>query len=115
VLLIAGIPRLVGAQGQPPPAAPEPPSAISVISRSLEPGAKIPDRRPPIEVVFQDRQRLVDPGRITMTLDEADVTGFLKIAPDRVSYTPPSGLPAGQRRVQVNLVGKDGQTLQTVG
>lgn len=93
--------------------APQPsaPSPLSVVSQSPSPEAKAADKRAPIELVFEDPKGQVDPSKVTMSLDAADVTGFLEITRGRVRYLPPSDLPAGQRRVQITLRGKDGQPL----
>jgi len=93
--------------------APQPsaPSPLSVVSQSPSPEAKAADKRAPIELVFEDPKGEVDPSKVTMSLDGADVTGFLEIAPGRVRYAPPSDLPAGRRSIRISLKNRAGQPL----
>lgn len=100
----------LSAQGPPTPAA-QAPITLSIVTQTPSPQATVADRRIPIELVFQDPQGLVETPGVVMTLDAADVTSFLEITRGRVRYLPPSDLPAGQRRVQITLRGKDGQPL----
>lgn len=106
VPLFSGVPN--AQEAQPPPAQPPP---LSILTQTPSTGATIPDRRPVVEIMFEDPKNLVDPSKVTMTIDDADVTSFLEISPGRVRYTPPGDLPHGQRRVQINLAGQDGQPL----
>lgn len=113
-LILVHIPLLLNAQERQPPAS-QAGAPLSLVLQTPAPEAKIDDRRTPVEILFDDPQGLVEASGVTMTLDAADVTGFVEVTRGRVRYLPPSDLPAGQRRVQITLTGKDGRPLGTYG
>lgn len=102
------------AAAQAPPAQPVAAPPLTVTAQTPESGKLILERRPAITVTFQDPQQAVDPKSVTMEVDGADVTLFLKVEPGKVTYVPASDLAPGEHTVKLAAADKTGAAIQPV-
>ena len=72
------------------------------------PNGNIADARPVISATYSDAQGAIPTNRVTLTVDEVNVTSSATVTATSVSYRPASALPDGSHRVLLTVADSAG-------